>query len=176
MKTLCRSPCRGERWTFWHHKDSGDRTTIANPYKPSEGREHRRYTSFDGLRLQVATAVGFLGCFFGAILCGIGHLLTFMILEDSFSPPLQAQGNMGQFGFLTVYVGFFGGLAGLSLGLIPYTRFLGWFPVFLLVAFLAAFTEPLDLSTTSGFAMLVVGLAVLLSSSLINLGCRFLLR
>jgi ABC-type uncharacterized transport system permease subunit len=95
-----------------------------------------------------------------------------MVLEGAFAPPLRAQENFGQFGFLTVYVGFFGGFYGLSLGLIPYTRFIGWLPVFLLVSFLAGFAEPIDFKTTAGFAMIVVAFAVLLLGCATNLVVR----
>jgi hypothetical protein len=101
---------------------------------------------------------------------------VFLILEGSFAPPLKPQGNMGQFGFLTVYVGFFAGLAGLSMGLIPYIRFVGWLLVFLFVTFLAAVAEPVDLTNTAGFAMVIVALAVLLLGLLTSIGCRFMVR
>lgn len=99
-----------------------------------------------------------------------------MLLEGSFSPPLRAQENFGQFGFLTVYVGFFGGLYGLSLGLIPYIRFVGWLPFFALISLFAGFAEPIDFSTTAGFAMIIVATMVLAIGFVTNLGIRLLQR
>ena len=131
---------------FWQREFFGERTTTSNPYEPFEAhdRDSASLRPHDGSRIQLATTIGGIGCCAVTFICAIGHFVAVMVLEASFSPPLRAQENFGQFGFLTVYVGFFGGLYGLSLGLIPYTRFIGWLPLFVLISLFAGFAEPIE--------------------------------
>ena len=109
----------------------------------------------------LAFAIAVLGGLLGIVGSGIEHFVIVVLIEIWLAPPLKPQENFGQFGFLTLYVSFFGGLYGLSMALIPSIQFGGWLPVFLLISAVAASVEPMDYTSTAGCALIVIAVLVI---------------
>jgi len=74
---------------------------------------------------------------------------------------------------MLIYFGFFGLFFGTSFGLLPYTRFLLWLPVFASLSFVTITAEGdlakhFDVADVTCFAMLVIGAAIILSAALVS--------
>ena len=96
-------------------------------------------------RFGTAVLLALIGAPVGAILCTGGYHAVVVGLELALRPSLQPREGYGQLRFLLIpYFGLAGLFFGASFGLLPYTRFLFWLPVFVLLS-LFALTGVLDL-------------------------------
>lgn len=125
------------------------------------------------------TAIGlaFSGAIICALLCSFGYLAVVFLLESEFCPPLNPQGNFGQFGFYVAIFGFAGLFYGASFGLIPFIPFWAWLLLFgLLFVFtlsLDFWTDPLDVHL---FAMFVIATLIAILGLVTSILVRFFER
>lgn len=63
----------------------------------------------------------------------IGYVLVVALLDAALCPPLERQGNFGQFGFLILLIAPMLLLCGISFGLIPFMRWWVWALCFIFI-------------------------------------------
>jgi hypothetical protein len=107
-----------------------------NPYGPpttgQENLERYRHTREPLPRNVVAMRLligGFMG---GAALGTFGYILLITFIELLLTPPFVSPPNYGQFQIVVIGVGFYMSMFGAALAVIPYVRWLGYFPIHVL--------------------------------------------
>ncbi len=143
--------------------------SIDNPYESPQpleaARQHRQSKrSLAGSKHLTAILLAILGAPTGAALCSVGYVGIVLLLETALVPPLHSPGTYGQFGFMVIFLGFFGLFYGASFGLIPYTGFALWTPAFLMITLpimSGTIWTNFDATDVICFAMIVLAMIIL---------------
>ena len=124
-------------------------------------------------------ATGFFIALFFLI---IGYVLLIALLDETLCPPLERQGNFGQFGFLIILIAPLFLLSGTSFGLIPFLRWWIWAICFLIIFsvmyFLTGLLEPwhYNLLHVTNVAIYLTGFVLLMCGLLARCIYRFIER
>ncbi len=118
------------------------------------------------------------GVFIALFFLAIGYAVLVGLLDATCCPPLEAQGNFGQFGFLIILIAPMLLLCGTSFVLIPFLRWWVWALCFLLLFgllyILTGFVEPwhYNLLHVTNVALYLTGIFL----CLIGITARFIYR